>query len=102
MKRNHEQLKRKTYKLGELSLGSIQTKWKTCGDLNCKCARGEKHGPYNYLAYTDNETGKTTMMYIKESELPERKKRIRKYENFKNELRELMEIEVRMKRGQTR
>ena len=102
MKGRYEQLKRKTYKLGELSLGSVQTKWKMCGDPNCKCARGEKHGPYNYLAYTDNETKKTTVMYIKEDELPEWKKRIGNYEDFKNELRELIGIEARMRKGKAR
>ncbi|KXB06096.1 hypothetical protein AKJ53_01375 [candidate division MSBL1 archaeon SCGC-AAA382F02] len=99
MESRYKELKEKTYKLGELSLGSIQEKWKKCGDPDCRCARGEKHGPYYYLAYTDRDTGKTTTVYLQEEELPELRKRIKNYEKFRDELHELVEIEVEMRRG---
>ncbi|KXB00025.1 hypothetical protein AKJ42_01965 [candidate division MSBL1 archaeon SCGC-AAA261C02] len=99
MKSRYHELKSKSYVLGELSLGSIQTKWKTCGDPNCKCARGEKHGPYYYLSFTDRKTGKTTFSYIHKDELSKLKGRIQNYGKFRNELRELMEIEAEMRKG---
>ncbi|KXB06251.1 hypothetical protein AKJ53_00955 [candidate division MSBL1 archaeon SCGC-AAA382F02] len=99
MESRYEELKEKTYKLKELSLGSIQEKWKKCGDPDCRCARGKKHGPYYYLAYTDRDTGKTTTVYLQEEELPELRERIQNYEKFKEELRELVEIEVELRRG---
>lgn len=99
MKTRYEELKRKTYELGELSLGSIQTRWLTCGNPDCKCAREEKHGPYYYFAYTDRETGKTTQVSIHEDEVSELKERIKNYENFKDELWELVKLEVGMRKG---
>lgn len=102
MKTRYEELKRRSYKLGELLPGSLQTKWLTCGDPNCKCKMGEKHGPYYYLAFRDRETGRTTTVYVLGDELPSLKERIRNYEKFKDELWKLVEIEVKMKRRRAR
>lgn len=98
----YEELRQKSYKLGELSFGTIQVRWLTCGNTNCRCARGEKHGPYYYFAYTDKKTGKTTQISISEDEVSELKKRIKNYRKFEDELWELVEIEVRMKKRRAR
>jgi len=90
----HEELKQKSYKLGELSPGSIQTRWLTCGKPDCKCTRGKKHGPYYYFAYRDRQTGKTAQISIPRDVVTELKNRIGNYEKFKDELWELVEIEV--------
>jgi hypothetical protein len=29
--------------------GSLQQQWVKCGKANCKCSRGQLHGPYFYL-----------------------------------------------------
>jgi hypothetical protein len=29
--------------------GSLQQQWVRCGKTNCKCSRGQLHGPYFYL-----------------------------------------------------
>src|SRR5450759_232883 len=38
--------------LGEVLRGSLMERYLTCGNLDCKCARGERHGPVWYLSVT--------------------------------------------------
>ncbi|KXA91087.1 hypothetical protein AKJ57_02575 [candidate division MSBL1 archaeon SCGC-AAA259A05] len=99
MEKRYKELKRKSYRVGELSPGAIQTKWLTCGNPNCKCKRGEKHGPYYYLAYRDRKTGRTTTVYIPEEKVPELKERIENFKALKDDLWELVEIENEMRKG---
>jgi len=98
----YEELKQRSYRLGDLSLGSIQMRWVTCGNPKCKCGRGQKHGPYPYLSLMDKESGKMVHIYLSKDELSEFKRRIQNYKNFETELWELMKIEVKIRRGRTR
>jgi hypothetical protein len=38
--------------LGEILRGTLMERYLTCGNPNCKCARGERHGPVWYLSVT--------------------------------------------------
>ena len=38
--------------LGEVLRGSLMERYLTCGNSDCKCARGERHGPVWYLSVT--------------------------------------------------
>jgi hypothetical protein len=38
--------------LGEILRGSLMERYLTCGNPDCKCARGERHGPIWYLSVT--------------------------------------------------
>jgi len=38
--------------LSEILRGSLMERYLTCGNPNCKCARGERHGPVWYLSVT--------------------------------------------------
>ena len=38
--------------LGEVLRGSLMERYLTCGNPDCKCARGERHGPIWYLSVT--------------------------------------------------
>ena len=38
--------------LAEILRGSLMKRYLTCGNPNCKCARGERHGPVWYLSGT--------------------------------------------------
>ena len=42
---------------------SYQQEYVCCGKAGCKCANGEKHGPYWYAYWTD-ALGKTRKEYI--------------------------------------
>jgi len=38
--------------LGEVLRGSLMERYLTCGNPDCRCARGERHGPVWYLSVT--------------------------------------------------
>lgn len=38
--------------LSEVLRGSLMERYLTCGNPDCKCARGERHGPVWYLSVT--------------------------------------------------
>ena len=38
--------------LGEVLRGSLMERYLTCGNSDCRCARGERHGPIWYLSVT--------------------------------------------------
>ncbi len=44
------------------SKGAICGQWKRCGRPNCRCARGELHGPYYYRFY--REDGRLKKQYL--------------------------------------
>ena len=45
-----------------LIAGSLQAQRRRCGKEGCRCARGELHGPYLYLALRAG--GRTRMLYV--------------------------------------
>jgi hypothetical protein len=47
--------------------GSLEARFVKCGRANCKCSRGELHGPYFYHRYRSE--GRRRRRYVKESEL---------------------------------
>ena len=42
--------------------GSLQTQGRRCGKEGCRCAEGELHGPYVYLATRSGD--RTRMLYV--------------------------------------
>lgn len=47
---------------GRLLKGCPVDYYKRCGNKNCKCASGQEHGPYLYLAVYDGD--KQRMIYV--------------------------------------
>src|SRR5260370_12160063 len=45
--------------LGETLRGSLMERYLTCGNSDCKCARGERHGPICYLSVTLDQSHRT-------------------------------------------
>ena len=45
--------------LGEILRGSLMERFLTCGNPNCKCATGERHGPVWYLSVTLDQSHRT-------------------------------------------
>jgi hypothetical protein len=45
--------------IGEVLRGSLIERYLTCGHPDCKCARGERHGPVWYLSVTLNQSQRT-------------------------------------------
>lgn len=96
----YEKLKSKTYTLGDLAFGTIQSRWNVCGKQNCKCKRGEKHGPYPYLAFSSNEKGKMISVFIPEDDVPDIENRLKNFQNLREDLEKLilMELKIRQKK----
>jgi hypothetical protein len=72
--------------LGPVLQGSIATISVTCGNANCKCARGEKHTS-NIL--TKKVNGKTKSVYLPVNMLEEAREWTRQYRRLKKLMKEI-------------
>jgi hypothetical protein len=52
LQKRREGLTRLMPPLGEVLRGSLMERYLTCGNPDCKCARGQRHGPVWYLSVT--------------------------------------------------
>lgn len=52
LRRRREGLTKVLPPLAEILRGSLLERYLTCGKPDCKCARGERHGPVWYLSVT--------------------------------------------------
>ena len=64
--------------------GSLEARFVKCGRKNCKCAKGELHGPYFYHRYRSN--GRRRKRYVKESELEALQAGIEEYRSQRAEI----------------
>ncbi len=47
--------------------GAVCEQWERCGKPGCKCARGERHGPYFYRFWREN--GRLRRAYVKREDV---------------------------------
>ena len=47
--------------------GTVHEQWVRCGHANCKCSRGERHGPYFYRIWREN--GQLRKQYVKRKDV---------------------------------
>lgn len=59
LRRRREGLTKLLPPLGEILRGSLMERYLTCGNPNCKCTRGERHGPIWYLSVTLDQSHRT-------------------------------------------
>ena len=60
--------------------GSIYSTYKKCGNKKCRCAKGELHGPFNYIS--KRVDGKTILTFVRradESKITKEAKNYREY-----------------------
>jgi hypothetical protein len=69
----------------DLLLGTVLSEYKRCGKPNCKCQRGELHGPYYYRFYRVD--GRLRREYVSKVRLPSVRQQIRAYRTFQGEIR---------------
>jgi len=50
----------------EMVYGSIYSAYKKCGNKNCRCTKGELHGPFYYLSR--KEDGVTKLTFIRKAD----------------------------------
>jgi len=79
--------------------GSLVERYVTCGNPNCKCSRGERHGPIWYLTVTLGP-GRTRGGVIPREMVAEVRRWIENYQTFKGQLEEISEINRELLRRQ--
>ncbi len=97
--RRIEQLTGKIAGLDPMLPGSISEQWNVCGTPGCRCKdpdKPEKHGPYYQLSFTVG--GKSSTMFIKKKDLPEARRRLKRYRQFKTLSTELVHAHIALTR----
>ena len=82
--RKIKQIKDKLFRLGHMLPGSISEQWNVCGTPGCKCKEKNnpiKHGPYYQLSFSVK--GKSSSMFVKKQDLREARRRVQRYQEFK-------------------
>ena len=82
--RKINQIKDKLFRLGHMLPGSISEQWNVCGTPGCKCKDKNnpiKHGPYYQLSFSVK--GKSSSMFVKKQDLREVRRRVQRYQEFK-------------------
>ena len=82
--RKINQIKDKLFRLGYMLPGSISEQWNVCGTPGCKCKDKNnpiKHGPYYQLSFSVK--GKSSSMFVKKQDLREVRRRVQRYQEFK-------------------
>ena len=62
IRRARARLARRLGRRGEIVKGSLVMRATRCGRSGCKCAKGEKHGPYLYVSVF--REGRTRSVYV--------------------------------------
>lgn len=95
-----ERFLNKLHNLGPMLPGSISEQWNVCGTEGCSCKAAKnpiKHGPYYQLSFSVQ--GRSSTMFIKKDDLPEARRRIKRYKEFKNLSFELVRAYVQLTRN---
>ncbi len=75
-------------------MGSLQSQRRSCGKEGCRCARGELHGPYVYLAV---RTGERNRLVYVPAELAEQvQRRVAVSERIQATLAEISAINLEL------
>jgi hypothetical protein len=96
------ELKEKSYRLGNLCVGTIQERFLPCGKPNCQCKKknGKKHGPYYYLSFTGRENDKRMVaITLSKEDVSGIKERIENFKKLEDEIRELLKIEFKINKN---
>ena len=97
--RKVDQLRGALAKLGPMLPGSISEQRNVCGTPGCRCKDPKnpvKHGPYYQLSFTVG--GCSSTMFVKKEDLPEVRRRLKRYRQFKTLCSELIHAYVTLAR----
>jgi hypothetical protein len=75
----------------EILRGSLLERYLTCGNSNCKCASGERHGPVWYLTVTLGP-GRTSGSIVAADQLDRVRNWIANYHKVKESLEKISDI----------
>lgn len=72
-----------------MTSGCLHTIYKKCGNPDCHCATGKKHGPY--LAIVSKVDGKSKLTYVGDRDVIKKASRYQKYNKDMARLRKINE-----------
>ena len=96
-----DRLKRKILDLEPMLPGSISEQYNVCGKAGCKCKDAKnpvKHGPYHQLSFT--LAGKSSSFFIKQKDLSEVCRMVKRFKVFKRLMVELTQANIALVRKQ--
>ena len=85
--------------LGEVLRGTLMERYLTCGNPDCKCTRGERHGPVWYLSVTLDQTHRTGCT-VASDQVEQVRRWIENYHRVKENLEKISEINRELMRRQ--
>jgi hypothetical protein len=85
--------------LSEVLRGSLMERYLTCGNPDCKCARGERHGPVWYLSVTLDQTHRTGCT-VPSNQVEQVRRWIENYHQVKENLEKISDINRELMRRQ--
>lgn len=85
--------------LGEVLRGSLMERYLTCGKPDCKCARGERHGPVWYLSVTLDQSHRTGST-VPPEQVEQVRRWIENYHQVKERLEKISDINRELLRRQ--
>jgi hypothetical protein len=85
--------------LGEILRGSLMERYLTCGNPDCKCARGERHGPVWYLSVTLDQSHRSGST-VPAQQLQQVRRWIENYHQVKQNLEKICSINRELLRRQ--
>ena len=91
LRKHREGLTKNLPPLAEVLRGSLLERYMTCGKADCKCARGERHGPVWYLSVTLDQSHRTGFT-VPAEQAPRVRRWIENYQEMKNRLEKVSEI----------
>jgi len=86
-RRREKKLEETTTKIKPLR-GGLEAQFKRCGKANCRCAKGQLHGPYYLRRW--QRYGKRCSKYVKKDELSATFQACLEYKRNRRETRELI------------
>src|SRR5207302_10194470 len=85
--------------LAEVLRGSLMERYLTCGNPDCKCARGERHGPVWYLSVTLDQFHRTGST-VPSEQVDQVRRWIENYHQVKERLEKISDINRELLRRQ--
>jgi len=98
-KRSDLDLRKVLAPLGEVLRGSLMERYLTCGNPDCKCARGERHGPVWYLSVTLDQSRRAGCT-VPGDQVEQVRRWIENYHRVKENLEKISDINRELMRRQ--
>jgi hypothetical protein len=85
--------------LNEILRGSLMERYLTCGNPDCKCARGQRHGPIWYLSVTLDQSHRSGST-VRPEQVEQVRRWIENYHQVKERLEKISDINRELLRRQ--